>query len=83
VRVLCAFANSILTLSKGYDKNIRLHMGRCPVRSIFLEALDCLNECQEKLGFLTETIVPLSDATQWYERFERMEVQKVIFDVEK
>lgn len=58
-------------------------MGRCPVRSIFPDALDCLDKCQNKLGFLTETVVPLSEAPKWYEKFERMEVQKVIFDAEK
>ena len=58
-------------------------MGRCPVRSVFAEALDCRSICQDKLGFLTETIVPLSDAVEWYEKFDRMEVQKVIFDAER
>jgi threonine dehydrogenase-like Zn-dependent dehydrogenase len=71
-----------LTPFAGYDKNIRLQMGRCPVSTIFLEALSCLGKCQDKLGFLTETIVPLSDSKEWYEKFERMEVQKVIFDAE-
>ena len=58
-------------------------MGRCPVRSIFPDALDCMAKCQAKLDFLTETVVPLSEAPMWYEKFERMEVQKVIFDAEK
>ena len=58
-------------------------MGRCPVRTVFGEALQCLNECQDKLGFLTNTIVPLSDAVEWYKKFNKMEVQKVIFDAAK
>ncbi len=73
----------LIRWDEGYDKNIRLYMGRCPVRSVFQDALDCLGRCQDKLDFLTETVVPLSEAPKWYAKFERMEVQKVIFDAEK
>ncbi|KAH7028301.1 alcohol dehydrogenase [Macrophomina phaseolina] len=69
------------TATQAYDKNVELHMGRCPVASVFLEALECLKTVQGKLGFLTDTIVPLSKAAAYYEAFDRMEVQKVIFDV--
>ena len=60
-----------------------MQFGRCPVRSVFADALECLRKCQDKLGFLTDTIVPLSEAVQWYEKFDKMEVQKVIFDAER
>ncbi|OJD40645.1 alcohol dehydrogenase [Diplodia corticola] len=71
------------TATQAYDKNVTLHMGRCPVASVFPEALECLEKVQDKLGFLTETVVPLSQAVEYYEVFNRMEVQKVIFDAEK
>ncbi|KAF4537156.1 alcohol dehydrogenase [Lasiodiplodia theobromae] len=71
------------TATQAYDKNVTLHMGRCPVASVFPEALECLEKVQEKLGCLTETVVPLSEAVAYYDVFNRMEVQKVIFDAEK
>lgn len=36
--------------SEAYGKNLRVQMGRCPVRSIFPEALECLKKNQDKLG---------------------------------
>ncbi|KAB2569589.1 putative zinc-binding alcohol dehydrogenase [Lasiodiplodia theobromae] len=71
------------TATQAYDKNVTLHMGRCPVASVFPEALECLEKVQGKLGCLTETVVPLSEAVAYYDVFNRMEVQKVIFDAEK
>ncbi|KAJ0350730.1 hypothetical protein COL154_013183 [Colletotrichum chrysophilum] len=35
---------------EAYDKNVRLQMGRCPVRSIFSEALELLEKKQKSLG---------------------------------
>lgn len=37
------------TGNEGYGKNLKLQMGRCPVRSIFPEALEVLRRKQEKL----------------------------------
>lgn len=37
------------TANEGYNKNVRLQMGRCPVRSIFPEALALLAKSQDKL----------------------------------
>ncbi|KAK0642556.1 putative zinc-binding alcohol dehydrogenase, partial [Lasiodiplodia hormozganensis] len=71
------------TATQAYDKNVTLHLGRCPVASVFPEALECLEKVQGKLGCLTETVVPLSEAVAYYDVFNRMEVQKVIFDAEK
>lgn len=33
-----------------HSKNLRLQMGRCPVRAIFPEALALLEKKQDKLG---------------------------------
>ena len=38
------------TGNEGYGKNIRVQMGRCPVRSVFEEALESLKRHQDKLG---------------------------------
>ncbi|KAG5999144.1 hypothetical protein E4U54_002031 [Claviceps lovelessii] len=67
------------TGNEGYNKNVRLQMGRCPVRHIFPEALTLLEQKQDQLGFMFEHVMPLADAVQGYELFETMKVQKVIF----
>ncbi|KAI1816020.1 GroES-like protein [Poronia punctata] len=64
----------------GYDKNVRLQMGRCPVRSVFPDALRVLAKRQHMFGFMFENIMPLSEAVSGYELFDKMQVQKVIFE---
>jgi len=54
-------------------------MGRCPVRSIFPQALEKLKQKQHLLGFMFEKIMPLSEAVEGYEIFDSMKVQKVVF----
>ncbi|QPC60670.1 hypothetical protein HYE67_002901 [Fusarium culmorum] len=65
----------------AYNKNIRLQMGRCPVRSIFQEAMNVLKKEQDSLDFLFDNILPLSDAVRGYDLFNQSKVQKVIFKV--
>jgi threonine dehydrogenase-like Zn-dependent dehydrogenase len=40
------------TGNEAYGKNLRVQMGRCPVRSIFAEALESLERHQDKLGYV-------------------------------
>ncbi|KAH8782885.1 alcohol dehydrogenase GroES-like domain-containing protein [Diaporthe sp. PMI_573] len=65
--------------TEGYNKNVRLQMGRCPVRSLFPEALALLAKSQDKLSFMFDKIMPLSEAVEGYDLFDNMKVQKVIF----
>ncbi|KAL2167838.1 hypothetical protein VTG60DRAFT_705 [Thermothelomyces hinnuleus] len=67
------------TATEGYDKNVKIQMGRCPVRSIFPEALPVLAKAQHRFGFMFEKLVPLSEAVESYALFSEMQVQKVIF----
>ncbi|KAI1369094.1 GroES-like protein [Xylaria arbuscula] len=67
------------TATDGYDKNVRLQMGRCPVRSVFDDALKVLAKKQHVFSFMFENIMPLSDAVLGYSIFDKMQVQKVIF----
>lgn len=67
------------TGNEAYDKNVRLQMGRCPVRHIFPEALKVLEQKQDQLEFMFDHIMPLADAANGYELFDKMKVQKVIF----
>ncbi|KAJ5933422.1 hypothetical protein N7454_005751 [Penicillium verhagenii] len=63
----------------AYNKNLTVQMGRCPVRSVAPQALEVLKKNQHKLGFMTEKMMPLSQAVEAYELFNAMKVQKVIF----
>jgi len=66
--------------NEAYGKNVRVQMGRCPVRSIFPQALKLLEEKQHLLGFMFDKIMPLSDAVEGYELFDSMKAQKVVFE---
>lgn len=71
------------TGNEAYNKNIRVQMGRCPVRSVFEEALESLRRHQDKLGFMADRVMPLSEAVEGYDVFDKMKVQKVVFDAHK
>lgn len=71
------------TGNEAYGKNLRIQMGRCPVRSIFPEAMDLLAKKQNVLDFMAEDIRPLSQAVQAYDDFNNMRCQKVIFEADK
>jgi len=71
------------TGNEAYGKNLKIQMGRCPVRSIFPQALDMLQKKQHLLGFMADKIMPMSDAIEGYELFNSMKVQKVIFEAQK
>ncbi|PSS03844.1 alcohol dehydrogenase GroES-like domain-containing protein [Coniella lustricola] len=64
---------------EAYNKNVRLQMGRCPVRSLFPEALQLLAKEQDKFSFMFDKIMPLQDAVEGYELFDKMKAHKVIF----
>jgi len=67
------------TGNEAYGKNVVVRMGRCPVRSIFPEALEALARNQDKFSFMFDKIMPLADAVEGYDLFDKMKVQKVIF----
>ncbi|KIN01124.1 hypothetical protein OIDMADRAFT_54265 [Oidiodendron maius Zn] len=64
---------------EAYGKNLQIQMGRCPVRSIFPEALAVLKKNQHLLDFMTDKIMPMSQAVEGYDLFNNMQAQKVIF----
>ncbi|KAK4167651.1 putative S-glutathione dehydrogenase [Cladorrhinum sp. PSN259] len=64
---------------EAYGKNLRIQMGRCPVKSIFDEALPVLAKNQDRLSFMFDKVMPLADAVEGYDLFDQMKVQKVIF----
>ncbi|KAH6632886.1 chaperonin 10-like protein [Boeremia exigua] len=71
------------TGNQAYGKNLTLQMGRCPVRSIFPQALELLERKQHLLDFMTDTVLPLNDAVEGYSLFDASKVHKVILDAQK
>ncbi|UPK97282.1 hypothetical protein LCI18_008217 [Fusarium solani-melongenae] len=67
------------TGNEAYNKNVRLQMGRCPVRSIFPEALTLLEKKHHLLAFMLGNVLPLSEAVIGYHDFEQAKVHKIIF----
>ncbi|KAH7368185.1 S-glutathione dehydrogenase [Plectosphaerella cucumerina] len=66
------------TGADAYDKNLRIQMGRCPVRSIFSDALAMLEKKQHLLSFMFDKIISIDEAPEGYKLFDAMKVQKVI-----
>ncbi len=62
-----------------YGKNVSMAFGRCPVRSIFDDALKLLVQEQKKVAWLCGKTMPLEDAPQAYKDFEARKVQKIVF----
>ncbi|OGM49936.1 alcohol dehydrogenase [Aspergillus bombycis] len=71
------------TGNEAYGKNLQIQMGRCPVRSIFEDALELLVRKQDSLEFMVGDIRPLSQAIQAYDDFNQMKSQKIIFEAGK
>lgn len=57
--------------------------GRCPVRSIFEDALEILVKEQKKVAFLCGKTMPLEEAPQAYKDFEARKVHKIVFKMNK
>jgi threonine dehydrogenase-like Zn-dependent dehydrogenase len=62
-----------------YSKNATIAFGRCPVRSIFEDALELLVKQQDKVSWLCGKTMSLEDAPQAYKDFEARKVHKVLF----
>ncbi|EHY54764.1 hypothetical protein HRR83_004107 [Exophiala dermatitidis] len=62
-----------------YGKNVTMAFGRCPVRSIFEDALKILIKEQKKVAHLCGKTMSLEDAPQAYKDFEARKVMKIVF----
>ncbi|KEY64327.1 hypothetical protein S7711_06371 [Stachybotrys chartarum IBT 7711] len=51
------------TGDEGYGKNVRMQMGRCPVRSVFPEALAVLEQKQHLFEYVAQRVYNLSVVT--------------------
>ena len=66
-----------------YGKNVTMSFGRCPVRSIFEEALEVLVQEQKKVAFLCGKTMSLEEAPKAYEDFEARKVHKIVFKMDR
>lgn len=64
-----------------HAKNATLAWGRCPVRGIFEEALECLGRVQDKVGFLCDMYMRLEEAPRAYEIFNQRRAHKIILKI--
>lgn len=62
-----------------YGKNVTMAFGRCPVRSIFEDALEILVKEQKKVAFLCGKTMSLEDAPEAFKIFEQRKVHKIVF----
>lgn len=62
-----------------YGKNVTMAFGRCPVRSIFEDALALLVQEQKKVAFLCGKTMSLEEAPEAYKDFEQRKVHKIVF----
>lgn len=62
-----------------YGKNVTMAFGRCPVRSIFEDALALLVQEQKKVAFLCGKTMSLEEAPQAYKDFEQRKYHKIVF----
>jgi threonine dehydrogenase-like Zn-dependent dehydrogenase len=65
-----------------YGKNVTTAFGRCPVRSIFEDALKILVAEQKKVAFLCGKTMQLEEAPQAYKDFEQRKVHKIVFKMD-
>lgn len=64
-----------------YSKNVTMAFGRCPVRSIFDEALAVYEVLEGRLRFLCEAKMPLEQALEAFRLFEKQKLHKILFSV--
>ena len=65
-----------------YGKYVTMAFGRCPVRSIFEDALALLVQEQKKVAFLCGKTMSLEDAPEMYKQFEQQKVHKIVFKMD-
>jgi threonine dehydrogenase-like Zn-dependent dehydrogenase len=61
-----------------YGKNVTMSFDRCPVRSIFADALELLVKEQKKVAFLCGKTIPFEEAPK-AEDFEARKMHKIVF----
>ncbi|KAK5282187.1 hypothetical protein LTR11_004448 [Exophiala xenobiotica] len=69
------------TGDEAYQKNVHIQFGRCPVRSVFNDALASLVRNKDKMKGLVDLIIPVLDQTcvEALHRFEKNQHFKVVF----
>ncbi|KAJ6087509.1 chaperonin 10-like protein [Penicillium canescens] len=61
-----------------YGKNVTIAWGRCPVRGIFEDALECLGKVQAQVAFLCDRSMKFEQAAEAYQLFNDRKVHKLL-----
>ncbi|KAJ5465925.1 hypothetical protein N7530_008676 [Penicillium desertorum] len=61
-----------------YGKNVTIAWGRCPVRGIFEDALECLGKVQGQVAFLCDRSMKFEQAAEAYQLFNDRKVHKML-----
>lgn len=64
---------------EAYVKCITISHGRCNSWSLFGEALEIFEQVKQDFVDFIEVTCPIDDAKEYYEKFEKSEVKKVVF----
>ncbi|KAK4053941.1 hypothetical protein OIO90_003778 [Microbotryomycetes sp. JL221] len=68
-----------ITRQALYNKNLSIQFGRCPVRSVFDDALACLRQHDKLFSSFVQHTVPLARGPEFYAEFEAQRILKTIF----
>lgn len=64
---------------QAYVKGLTVSFGRCNAWSLFGEVLEMFEKIKDSFEDFVEEMPPIAEAGEWYQRFERGEVKKVVF----
>lgn len=65
---------------QAYIKGITVSFGRCNAWSLFKEALEVFKQTKDDFDDFIEAKVLIEDAAEYYTKFEKGEIGKVVFD---
>ncbi|KAK0564438.1 hypothetical protein OC861_004312 [Tilletia horrida] len=63
-----------------YAKNVKLQFGRCPVRAVFKPSMDILVQHADLFKSFVQHRVKPEQAPEFYEKFDKRQVLKTVFD---
>ncbi|KAK0562709.1 hypothetical protein OC844_002564 [Tilletia horrida] len=78
----CGVHTHEIPISGGalYAKNVKMQFGRCPVRAVFKPAMDILVQHADLFKTFVQHRVKPEQAPEFYEKFDKRQVLKTVFD---
>ncbi|KAE8229669.1 hypothetical protein CF326_g5358 [Tilletia indica] len=78
----CGVHTHEVALSGGalYAKNVKMQFGRCPVRAVFKPAMEIVVQHADLFKTFVQHRVKPEQAPEFYEKFDKRQVLKTVFD---